>query len=314
MTTLFIHIGYPKTATTTFQKHVFPNHPEVDYLGKFIPGFRYKDERLYPAIDRLMTVDENDYEGVAGLRELVDGYRAQCSKPVMLISSESFVHVTAVDLGLVAQRIKAAFGPCRIIITIREQLDIIRSWYGMHGRFGQYLYPSRSQTAHVSSTVSIDEWLDYVSRVYDKNFLATLHYDEIISFYVRLFGKENVGVFLFEEFVTDQHAYMQRLCDFMGVDLPTAMRLVEGRHEYPRLTTGEVLFFKMLLKFRPRFLVEPFTVDRAGFMLGVLSNSPKGKIKINAKWIEILRCSYRDGNRALNDKFGLSMDKYGYCV
>ena len=127
MTALFIHVGYPKTATTTFQKHVFPNHPEIDYLGKFIPGHRYRDERLYPSIDRLMTVDESRYEGVVGLRELIDACREQCSKRVMLISSESFVHVTAVNLGLVAQRVKAAFSPCKIIITIREQLDIIRS-------------------------------------------------------------------------------------------------------------------------------------------------------------------------------------------
>ena len=95
MTQLIVHLGYPKTATTTFQQHVFPNHPEIDYLGKFIPSFRYRDERLFPEIDQLMTVDSLRYGGVDVLRDLVEQQRSNCHHPVLLISSESFLHVTA---------------------------------------------------------------------------------------------------------------------------------------------------------------------------------------------------------------------------
>ena len=31
---IFIHIGYPKTATTTLQEYLFPNHSELIYLRK----------------------------------------------------------------------------------------------------------------------------------------------------------------------------------------------------------------------------------------------------------------------------------------
>ncbi len=314
MTELFVHVGYPKTATTTFQKHVFPNHPEIDYLGKFIPGHRYRDERLYPAIDRLMTVDESRYEGVVSLREMIDACREQCSKQVMLISSEAFVHVTAVDLGLVAQRVKAAFGPCKIIITIREQLDIIRSWYGMHGRFGQYLFISKSETERVSLPLSVDEWLRYVSRAYDKNFLATLHYNEIISFYVRLFGKENVGVFLYEEFTQDRVSYLKRICDFLGVDHVTALQLVDGRHELPNLTRRQLFYCQFMSKLVPNFKFEQSSASSKGIIQRLLSDSPRAKIEISAKWIENLSLSYKEGNRVLVDDLDLPLVRFGYCL
>lgn len=314
MTQLFIHVGYPKTATTTFQKHVFPNHPEIDYLGKFIPSHRYRDERLYPAIDRLMTVGEVGYEGVVGLRELIDTYREQCSKQVMLISSESFVHVTAVDSGLVAQRLKAAFGPCKIIITIREQLDIIRSWYGMHGRFGEYLFLSKSETERVSTPLSIDEWLKYTHRSYDRNFLSTLHYHEIIQYYIRLFGRDNIGVFLYEEFTQDRVSYLKRLCDFLGVDHVTALQLVDGRHELPNLTRRQLFYVQFMSKLVPSFNFEQSSANSQGIIQRFLSDSPRAKIEISAKWIENLSLSYKEGNRALVDDLDLPLVRFGYCL
>ena len=314
MTNLFVHVGYPKTATTTFQKHVFPNHPEIEYLGKFIPSYRYKDERLYPAIDRLMTVDESRYEGVVSLRELIDACREQCSKQVMLISSESFVHVTAVDLGLVAQRVNAAFSPCKIIITIREQLDIIRSFYDRHGRFAQYLFLAKSEAERLRLPLSIDEWLKYASHAYYKNFLATLHYHEIIQNYIRLFGRDNVGVFLFEEFTQDRVSYLKRLCAYLGVDHVTALQLVDGRHELPNLTRRQLLYYQFMSKFGPNFKFEQSSAGSLGLIQRFLNDSPRARIEISAEWIEKLRLSYKGGNRALVDDLDLPLLRFGYCL
>ena len=32
--TLYLHIGYPRTATKTLQTHFFPDHPDINYLGR----------------------------------------------------------------------------------------------------------------------------------------------------------------------------------------------------------------------------------------------------------------------------------------
>ena len=42
---LYLHIGYPRTGTTTLQKHLFCKHPQINYFGKnLIRG--YNEENL----------------------------------------------------------------------------------------------------------------------------------------------------------------------------------------------------------------------------------------------------------------------------
>ena len=41
---LYLHIGYPKTATTLLASELFPQHQQINYLGVKIPsGFYRKD-------------------------------------------------------------------------------------------------------------------------------------------------------------------------------------------------------------------------------------------------------------------------------
>ena len=35
MKDLYIHIGFPRTATTTLQLRLFKNHKDLNYLGRF---------------------------------------------------------------------------------------------------------------------------------------------------------------------------------------------------------------------------------------------------------------------------------------
>lgn len=307
MTPLFVHVGYPKTATTTFQKHVFPHHPEIDYLGKFIPGHRYRDERLFPAIDSLMTADECCYEGVAELREIIEQYRSRCTRKVMLLSSESFIHVTATDLGLVAQRVRAAFEPCKIIITIREQRDMIRSFYGMHGRFGQYLFITKSETERLRFPLSVEDWLKYEFRAYNQNLLSTLHYYEIIKYYCKLFGEQNIGIFLFEEFVKDKNDYTKKLCHFLGIDHTTAVRLAVGRHELPNSSRRELGSYKIL----SRIALQSSSREPA-FIPEFLGRSPKARVEISNAWQDKLKELYAKGNQALARELEVPLERFGY--
>ena len=239
----------------------------------------------------------------------MDTYRDQSSAKAVLISSESFIHATATDIGVVAQRIKAAFSPCKIIITIREQLAMIRSFYGLHGRFGQYLFLMKTETERVRMPLSMDEWLNYEFRAYNQNLLATLHYYEVIKLYKDVFGLDNVGVFLFEEFVKDRRAYLEKFCNFLGVDLDTALQLTEGRHELSNLRTRELAFYNFLAKYLPNW-----DLPRANLIRKFLSGSPKAAIQVNRAWHERIAGLYTNGNRKLANEFALRLDEFGYFL
>jgi hypothetical protein len=309
MCTLYVHVGYAKTATTTFQKHVFKQHPEIDYLGKFIPGFGFRDGALTHEINELISSDETRYRGVGALKALAREYRARSRRPVLLISTESLVHPWATDRGLVARRLYEALSPCRIIFTIREQLDSIRSFYGRHGRFCEYLFLVKEEREPVRSPLAFSDWLKFCLRSLDKNYLSTIQYGETIRYYAGLFGRQSVGVFLYEEFVADTRAYLTKLWDFLGIrDVATALQLVNGKHELPALSRGEVFFRRVAT--RVPFLrgATPSAAERLVPQLG------RARVFISPQETKRLSALYADGNRELAETFDLPLKRFGYLM
>ncbi len=307
MTALFVHVGYPKTATTTLQNNLFCQHPEIDYLGKFIPSYDYIDPVLAEELNGLMTCDKAMYKGVSRLREVVDKYLHESSKRTMLISSESFIHVSAVDLKLVAERIKQAFGRCHIIITIRNQPDIIRSFYNLHGRFGQYLFVIKDETEKIPIPMSFERWLEYCFRAFEKNFLSILRYHDVIECYKNLFGKNNVSVLLFEEFSLQPGTFIEKLSNILNVDSAVSQDLLSGKHDLPSLNRFELFQFRLKSMLLPKAKINMATMQRKG-RPGRRTKHPE----IPGEIYDRLAKLYREGNAQLASEYDLPLKKYGY--
>lgn len=304
---LCVHIGFPKTATSTFQQHVFPAHSGIEYLGKFVPGFGYRNDVIAEEIGRLITRDSTLYAGPSRLREALAASVAAAPGNLVMISSESFVQEQATDRGVVAQRLREACGDCRIVITIREQLSIIRSFVTMHGRYGQYLFLAKETDEAFELPLSMAEWLRFASHYPDRNFLSTVRYAEVVDCYARLFGRENVGVFLYEELVADQAAYVSKLAGFLQVDAAEMGRLLAGHYENrssppppPRAPTSVRMSMRRWL---------------AGACARRQRPAPRqASLDIEEPWLSILREQYRDGNRRLVEQWGLPLARYGYIL
>lgn len=313
MSTLFVHLGYPKTATTTFQQHVFPNLPGLLYLGKLIPSFRYTDPTLYPLINELMTADSVSYGGVSALRDALAPHRTAAAGRPLLISSESFLHVSATDPGVVSARVQAAFNPCKVIITIREQRSLLRSFYGLHGRFGQYLFVTKPEGEPLPLPLPISRWLDLCFRSPFRNLPALLYYDLIVDHYRRLLGPNNVGVFLFEELKQAPQSFTQRLAEFIGVDPGTMTGLLRGHHEHSGIASGELLWWRINRRFGRR--TQGDTIERriTSPLARWLSRSRPVTDAMPADWDDRLAGLYGPGNRRLAELLELPLGKFGYA-
>lgn len=311
---VYVHLGYPKTATTTFQQHVFPRQSDIVYLGKLIPSFRYTDPDLYVLIDELMTASSINYAGAGALQACIQRHREASAGRPLLVSSESFLHVTAADPGLVAGRVREAFGPCKVIITIREQRSLLRSLYGMHGRFGQYLFVLKPELEPFELPLSIAYWLELLFRAAERNFLALLQYDTLIGHYRELLGDENVGVFLFEEFKAEPHAYIARLAGFLGCDAEQMFSLARGRHEHAALAQTELAWWRLR-----RWLGKHTALDTAERRLHsrwakLLSYGPTVRDSIPESWDRRLQDYYAAGNTRLAARLNQPLGRYGYAI
>ena len=229
-TPLVVHVGYPKTATTTFQQDVFPAHPEIDYLGKHIPSFRYRHEDTYHQIDALLCSNGLHRPDLTPLRRYVEQVRRESRRKVVLLSSESFIHPMAIDPAVVAERVHEAFAPCRIWITIREQLALLLSFYWMHGRFGQYLsLAGLYEGERLEMPFSFPRWIELQRRAPDRNLIGLLRYDEVIGQYRKLFGPDQVHVLAYERLVDEPEAFSDDVSGLLGVDPAVTRRLGEGK-------------------------------------------------------------------------------------
>lgn len=286
-TKLVIHLGYPKTGTTTFQNRVFPNHPDIDYLGKFIPSHRYREHETFFQVDALIRTNLLHPIDVTPLRDYIQRIREDSSQSAVLLSSESFLHPTAIDIGVVIKRIKSVFEPCKILLTIREQLDVLRSFHYMHGQYGQYFYvDSLNDNERLKYPMAFDKWVELQRRAPDKNLLGTLRYYEVISSLIGHFGQDSVHVALYEELVSDASSYARKLSRAMGIN--------------EEITVG------LLAKHRDNATTRPSFRDR--LMRRWRQYEP------GAEQTAFVAEYYRAGNKALGELLSLPLASFGYKV
>lgn len=114
----------------------------------------------------------------------------------------------------IAERIRATLPEARILVTLRNQVDWLRSNY-LH--YVLALPPKRRRFG------------DFLQTREGKLLLAAGAYDRLLSGYRELFGPEKVHVILLEELATDEVSVLCALCEFLGVDY---MPFAPSAHEH----------------------------------------------------------------------------------
>jgi hypothetical protein len=305
-----IHIGFPKTGTTTHQNHLFSKHSQILYLGK-----PYKNESFQQEIHNLIKQESTIYRS-SGLKECLETLEIdKQQKNVLMVSDEIMVSVSKVrDKGVVAQRLKDAFGaftPCKILITLRNQLEILKSTYISGCRL---LTRVQVPQKYRGRFVDFEEWLEFSYENLDRSHMGNFIYLNTIDYYSRLFGKDNVLVLLFEEFLHHKEAYIKKLADFLDIDGHESMELIKTAHDNERINQARLNFEHLVGTRFPigknRFISKAATVFQ--FFHKIFRKDKKAKVGIPNEWIEQLKRIYGDSNRELMRKFKLPLEEYNY--
>jgi Sulfotransferase family len=200
-----IYIGQQKTGSTYLRSY-FSQHPDISwtrnatmfqfdpfvseqYLGKF------KDEKK-----RGCLVDM--YEGLAVGYHFAGGIQWQ---PELALDPDSILDGNAMVPGQrdTAERIKSVLPEARILITLRNQIDWLRSNY-LHYLLG---LPANKR-----------RFIDFLQTREGKLLLAAGTYDQLLNCYHKIFGMDKVHVILLEELALDERKVLEDLCKFLGVD------------------------------------------------------------------------------------------------
>ena len=212
---LLIHIGYPRTGTTWLQRVVFGTN--VDHFdGPFYALNRPKKESTWKTV----KCHPLFFDPTTVRKHYTDRYLADGRSKFPVVSNERLsgdAMSGGYDQKEIADRLASTFPEARILITIREQKDSIRSWYAYYLLCG--------------GTCSLSQFIDPLLRAYriphfDRNFFA---YDRLIEYYRSLFGEDRVLVLPYENFRASPESQVRAIVDFceeeFEIRIPEDLRL-----------------------------------------------------------------------------------------
>ena len=308
---VYIHVGYPKNASTMLQTDIFPNLPGFTYGGRSYGTERaFATAGLDEAIRSISLEDSLRYDP-SKVRGQVAQALAQLvpANGRLLISWEAFMH-NITDRGLIATRLKELFPNAKILFIIRNQLDSIESMYHfLVAQGGGNINPAYGRP----SVRSLKAWLSDQEDFSYRSYLETLKYDEMYALYARLFSSENVKVLLFEDLKQAPQDFLDELGKFLGTgQIQTG--LMQQRNA--RASAGMGRIFKLRnwlhssgLNFAvPRFI--------SGSLKKLLLAMWGGHVqeRLCSTQREAFAARYRKGNARLQAVTGKDLGASGYPV
>ena len=330
-----LHVGYPKCMSSTLQRDFFAKHPEIAFVGWGVPevehgwvddemaslcevGIRYEKTLSYDPSTAKKIFERH-------LRKFEDNPQ----KKLFCLSSESFsftMHFD-VDPSIKAERLKDLMGDdTRILIVIRNQLDLFRSYHFECIRGGYWGY--------------FNEFLDFHYHYLFHSILSDLRYYQLYELYCRIFGRENVKVIAMESLIQNPALMLRDLCTYSGITHSEialsrhndsddkkylqAVRLLNEKFPNNRGTTyfGWVDGEKLSAYWRvSRKLTEPDASLRNYGQRMLVFRSAKATVSdfvgpldatYPANWVRMLNELYAENNASLAKATGIDLKTLGY--
>ena len=288
---LVLHIGYAKAATTFLQKQVFPNIPDINYIGRsYGEGLSDGAEAKWVydfAFEENISIDEfanKIAQSIVNKNEL-----NVISHEVLLRPYKSYRLIKRISA------LKEYFGDIKIVLSIRNQTDIVLS-RSVHDR--EIIdYKSISEALDFEGTtqckwphcstrgVNLFKKGDCACRKAGVKFINVPFYN-YLSLYCQLsaiFGSNSVHVIVSEALKDDCVSELNRLMRFLDIKLVDMefVQAINSREENTR--HGSRLYKEYLAEY-----------------------------EASGKRMEVFEY-FKETNAVLSKCLQLSLDKYGYC-
>jgi hypothetical protein len=304
----FIHIGFPKTATTSLQLNLLARHPEI-----FQFGAHGNDNRMTNVLAMIKSQDTLDYSQADVSRLVAEILDHHLLHGRSVVVSDEFLtvtyvpHYTAMDRTLIAQRLRATFGPAKIWMTIRRQRPMLESMYSQWMKW----YGKR----HLSDQ-DFETWVRSELDKLQTSFLSMINYYPVYRVYGSIFGYSNVKVFMFERLAQDSSAFAADICRYLDVSVSKGSELLNLQRYNPRLTQWGYL--RQILSGRSAVLKQMIHQSASH-----LPTALKQKIKravptrplltvLSAQTSDRLFRYFAKDNAELARETGLNLQDYGY--
>lgn len=196
---LYIHIGYPKTGTSSIQAELVKHRETLKDMGYRVLPEHSKGKGLLPS-PALMRYESAEPRRFIVIPNSVKRFVKSVDKidaPNIIISTENFSHLQKADIRKLRKHIPQHIHPI-IVVYLRRQDQQIQSWWAQHVK-------------HMMTSRSFESYVEYQLD----NERYKLDYDMALSWWEDVFGIENMRVRVFNRVIKEKDLFHDFLeaCD-----------------------------------------------------------------------------------------------------
>ncbi|MEX0732342.1 MAG: hypothetical protein WED00_01195 [Aquisalimonadaceae bacterium] len=241
---LYLHIGFPKTASTTLQRAIFRNDPAICYLGKSSLN-KKTDAVCTKFLESLLWSSSRFWEthGQATAAELIAAADiinpSSGSKPVVISAEEILAstfpslqvamrfhqgRLVGLDPDVLIERLRVfalhgwTAGKIRILLTIRRQDHFLASYF--------------AQTFLWLHKYGLNTLEAFAEKVTDTNYYSmgglTLNYSELIDRLEEALGPGSVDVILYEDLQKNPQEALKIISGSTGINMDSAIKALKA--------------------------------------------------------------------------------------
>ena len=329
-TSLCLHIGYPKTGTTSLQRNFFERCPEIAYLTRDAGHAAW---RLALLEARELAFQKGLSEARAGVEQSLERElaRGDHEKHIVVHSDESLLShsmffqtrkpplVYCSDPAVQARKLYSLFATLhpspKLLVSVRRQDTLLEALYAQVKRLVFARFPQ---------TKSFSDFVAYALEHPQDFVLDALDFQSVIGHYARLFGSENVHVAVFEELEREPTRYLRKIFRFLGVrDETSALALAQERRHNAnaepvgrRTDTRDLveLLNQYRLRYLPRVRVnQPWLIPALPWLRKVrVPGRVDATIVLDPAKRALVRELFAPGNRELSAAYQLDLGRHGY--
>lgn len=310
---LVLHIGMPKTGTTTLQSLLFARHTGIDFLGKTreYPGpMNCRSQEIYPLLRPLLWKVSEPWNAAALRSQWEVALKDRDPSKVLVGSWEGLGSSVLSDHQETLRRAMATFGSCRLLICLRNPITLVPSMYlqSLRGRHDV----SNGEVFGTHWFMEIDQW---IAKWRDTGRLnRLLSYAERIRISAELLGEENVLVLLYEDLCQDQERFVRTICQFLGVDEAEGLGHVQQGHLHTRISQDQIEFLRRVERsYIWRWWLNRKSPKAQRQILDAHAGAgTPARIELPAPCVGIVADATREGNRWLMERYRLDLERYQY--
>lgn len=214
---IYIHPGYPKSATSFIQRKFFSTHHMINNIGKK-ESINDIDKDLLNVFRQIMfkkNIDQNEF---IKIKNVISSIKYDPDR-INLISFEGFTQLNfEVGLEKIFRRIKKIFYESnyqvKILVTIRAQLSMIPTHYANTGK------TYKKGCNRWKSFKNFINDLENINKFQEERLLIAYNrynYFKLLNTLNEIFSKGNVKFFIYEELLLNQKKYFDDMADFLKI-------------------------------------------------------------------------------------------------